>query len=153
MIGTARDAPIPNLHSDPVGPAPDSEISGPAPGFRSLRAAPAPDAHGFRHAFGKTAITFRPGIGIAYMTTFRNRHSEALVALDCRGDRTPFSSRKSIVSVTEISIPAGDSRFFAATSPGSRGCAEVEGRIFFRIGPSRRSTVAVDAARRLLPAS
>ena len=80
MIGTARDAPIPNPHSDPVGTAPDSEISGPAPGFRSLRAAPAPDAHGFRHAFGKTAITFRPGIGIAYMTTFRNRHSEALVA-------------------------------------------------------------------------
>ena len=153
MIGTARDAPIPNLHSDPVGPAPDSEISGPAPGFRSLRAAPAPDAHGFRHAFGKTAITFRPGIGIAYMTTFRNRHAEALVALDCRGDRTPFSTRKSIVSATEISIPAGDSRVFAATSPGSRGCAEVEGRIFFRIGPSRRSTVAVDAARRLLPAS
>ena len=81
MIGAARDAPIPNLHSDPVGPAPDSEISGPAPGFRSRRAAAAPDAHGFRHAFGKTAITFRPGIGIAYMTTFRNRHSEALVAI------------------------------------------------------------------------
>ena len=30
-----------------------------------------------------------------------------------------------------IRYPAGDSRFFAATSPGSRGCAEVEGRIFF----------------------
>ncbi|MQM09266.1 hypothetical protein Taro_042136 [Colocasia esculenta] len=38
-----------------VGPWPDSEISGPTPGFRSRRAAAAPDAHGF------PAITFRPG--------------------------------------------------------------------------------------------
>ena len=151
MIGTAREAPIPNRHSDPVGPGPpDSEmISGPAPGFRSLRAAAAApdDAHGFRHAFGKTAITFRPGIGIAYMTTFRNRHSEALVALDCRGDRTPFSSRKSIVSASEISIPAGDSRFFVATSPGSHGSSEVEGRMFFQ----NRPFSAVEGRRRRGP--
>ena len=120
-----------------------------SPGARSQAA----DAIAYGHRFAQTGITFRSVIGIAYKTPIRNRHSEALVDNNCRGDRTPFSSRKSIVSVTEISIPAGDSRFFAATSPGSRGCAEVEGRIFFRIGPSRRSTVAVDAARRLLPAS
>ncbi|MQM09881.1 hypothetical protein Taro_042762, partial [Colocasia esculenta] len=51
VIGTAHEDPIPNRHSDPVGPGLDSEISCPAPGFRSRRAAAAPDAHGFRHAF------------------------------------------------------------------------------------------------------
>ncbi|MQL82930.1 hypothetical protein Taro_015410 [Colocasia esculenta] len=83
VIGTAREAPIPNLHSDPVGHGPDSEISGPAPGFRSRRAAPAPDAHGFRHAF-EMGITFRPGIRIAYVTTLRNYLSEPV-------EKTPVS--------------------------------------------------------------
>ncbi|MQM23586.1 hypothetical protein Taro_056652 [Colocasia esculenta] len=146
----ARKATSGRVHSDSVGPGPDSEISGSAPGFRFRRAAAAPDAHGFRHAFGKTAITFRPGIGIAYMTTFRNRHLEALVVLDRQGDQTPFSSPKSIASASEISVPAGDSHFLAATSPGSRGSPAGPPPT---VGPSRQSMVAVDAARRLLPAS
>ena len=135
MIGTARDAPIPNLHSDPVGPASDSEISGPAPGFRSLRAAPAPDAHGFRHAFGKTAITFRPGIGIAYVTTIRNRHSEtvdkALVSQNSvPGPKFPPGA---CVLVHRLSYPSvGRGYLFARGS-------EPPARPQFRIGTSTRS--------------
>ncbi|MQL90302.1 hypothetical protein Taro_022897 [Colocasia esculenta] len=80
VIGAARETPILNRHSDSVSPGPDSEISSPTPRFRSWSAAAAPDAHGFRHAYGKTGITFCSIIRIAYKTPIQNRHSEPLVA-------------------------------------------------------------------------
>ncbi|MQL95623.1 hypothetical protein Taro_028296 [Colocasia esculenta] len=55
VIRTACEAPIPNWHSDLVGPGLDSEIFSPTPGFRSRSAVAAPDALGFRHPFSQTA--------------------------------------------------------------------------------------------------
>ncbi|MQL90430.1 hypothetical protein Taro_023037 [Colocasia esculenta] len=42
VIGTIREAPIPNRHSDPVGPGPDSEISVMFPRSRGSPVGPQP---------------------------------------------------------------------------------------------------------------
>ncbi|MQM00670.1 hypothetical protein Taro_033405 [Colocasia esculenta] len=81
-IGTARKSPIRNQHFDPVG---RSNVSldhvNPEQGNHTELA-----YHGDRklcstrqeNSSPELAITFRPGVGIAYVRTIRNRHSETV---------------------------------------------------------------------------
>ncbi|MQL86689.1 hypothetical protein Taro_019226 [Colocasia esculenta] len=84
-IGIAYVTTIRNRHSETVGTALVSRNSVPGPKFhpgasvivhrhRTIRL----DGDICQHGAKELGITFRPGIGIVYVTTIRNRHSETV---------------------------------------------------------------------------
>ncbi|MQM15949.1 hypothetical protein Taro_048901 [Colocasia esculenta] len=90
-IGIAYVTTIRNRYSETVDRALVSRNSVPGPKFppervflvRRPNSSPgvrsqAADAIAYEHRFAQTGITFRTGIGIAYVTTIRNRHSETV---------------------------------------------------------------------------
>ncbi|MQM05739.1 hypothetical protein Taro_038556 [Colocasia esculenta] len=97
---SARSPPQ-NRHSKTVDKALVSRDSVPGPKFH-------------RGAAKELGITFRPGIGIAYVTTIRNRHSEtvdrALVSRD--SVLGPKFRRGACVLVHRLSYPSGRTRIF-----------------------------------------
>ncbi|MQL82368.1 hypothetical protein Taro_014853, partial [Colocasia esculenta] len=105
-------------------------------------------------------ITFRTDIGIAYVTTIRNRHSETVdTALVLRNsilgpkflperDETSFRGRKTFVSRSKIAILADDLPYSKKLLPRLRESLAEPTR---GAAQSQRSKVMFNSTRDLLP--
>ncbi|MQL74602.1 hypothetical protein Taro_006972 [Colocasia esculenta] len=138
------------------------------PGGRIAREAPIQNRHIDR--VGKElGITFRTGIGIAYVNTIRNRHAETVDrALVSRNSVLGQKFLRSVCTSTPITVPSGRTGIFMRPGVGIERKAPILNRHFdprlrrlreslaeptHRASQSQRSDVVFNSTRDLLPRS
>ncbi|MQL71834.1 hypothetical protein Taro_004180 [Colocasia esculenta] len=83
-------------------------------------------------------ITFRTGIGIAYVTTIRNRHSETVdKAILFRGQNSP----RSVCTSTPTVVPSGRTQIFIRSGVGTAHEAPIQHRHFDPVGKWSHSEI------------